>query len=300
MTRTTAISVAISTRDRPQAFERCLASLRAGSVLAAEIVVVDQSRGDETRRLVAGAADVRYVAHAGSGLGTSQNIAFAVASQPVVAVTDDDCVVDEHWLESIERALSGSAGLDAVTGRVLALGLDVPGLYAVSTRGSTVAREHFASSRPWEIGSGNNFAVRRALLERIGGNDERLGPGAAGLGAVDIDLFHRLLRAGARVRYEPAAVVRHERATRQGRLQRRFPYGHGIGAMCVLGLRRGDSRALLILVRWLGFRLRRLLGGLRRADIALTREELLVIGGTLCGVARGARLHGHPRRRAPT
>lgn len=298
MTRVAAISVAISTRDRPQALERCLTSLRAGSVLPAEIVVVDQSRDDETLRLVAGAADVRYVAHAGSGLGTSQNIAFARCMQPVVAVTDDDCVVDERWLESIDEAMSAPGGPVAVTGRVLALGPDAPGLYAIATRPSPVPRERFARSRPWEIGSGNNFAVRRAWLERVGGNDERLGPGAPGLGAVDIDLFQRLVLAGARVRYEPAALVRHERATREGRQQRRFPYGHGIGAMCVLGLGRGDLRAVIVLAHWLGFRLRRLLGGLRRADLTLAREELLVLAGTVCGATRGVRLARSARRAA--
>jgi GT2 family glycosyltransferase len=290
MTRTAAISVAISTRDRPQALARCLASLRAGSVLPAEIIVVDQSRGSDTRQLVRGAAGVRYVEHAGSGLGASQNIAFAHAGQAIVAVTDDDCVVDERWLETVERAFGAPQAPAALTGRVLPLGPDAPGRYPVSTRESTLPREFSSRSRPWDVGSGNNFAVRRDWLERVGGNDERLGPGALGLGAVDIDLFYRLLRAHARVRYDPDAVVFHERTTRRGRSQRRFPYGHGVGAMCVLWLRRGDWRAALILARWLAFRLRRLLRGLGTADLVLAREEVLVLWGTVCGVARGTRL----------
>ena len=289
MTRTAAISVAISTRDRPQALARCLASLRAGSVLPAEVIVVDQSRGDDTRRLLGGARDVRYVPHAGSGLGASQNIAFAHAAQDVVAVTDDDCVVDVRWLEAVESGLSGPRAPAALTGRVMPLGPDTPGRYPVSTRQSTVPRQFSIRSRPWEVGSGNNFAVRREWWERIGGNDERLGPGAPGLGAVDIDLFYRLLRTGAGVRYEPAAVVFHERTTLRGRSERRFPYGHGIGAMCAVWLRSGDLRAVLILARWLGFRLRRLLRGLRGADLTLAHEELLVLMGTVCGVVRGAR-----------
>ncbi|HVF79943.1 MAG TPA: glycosyltransferase family 2 protein [Solirubrobacteraceae bacterium] len=290
MTRTAAISVAISTRDRPQALARCLASLRAGTVLPAEIIVVDQSRGNDTRQLVSGAAGVRYVAHAGSGLGASQNIAFAHAAEAIVAVTDDDCVVDERWLETLERALCGPGAPEALTGRVLPLGPDTPGLYPVSTRQSTLPREFSVRSRPWDVGSGNNFAVRLDWLQRIGGNDERLGPGALGLGAVDMDLFYRLLRARARVRYDPDAVVFHERTTRRGRFGRRFPYGYGVGVMCAVWLRRGDRRAVLILARWLAFRVRRLLRGLRRADLMLAHEEVLVLWGTVCGVIRGARL----------
>ena len=43
------ISVAISTRARPDALGRCLDALLAGERLPAEIVVVDQSRDDRSR-----------------------------------------------------------------------------------------------------------------------------------------------------------------------------------------------------------------------------------------------------------
>ncbi len=290
ITRTAAITVAISTRDRPEALARCLASLRSGSVLLGQIVVVDQSRNDATRKIAEGAEDIHYVAHAGSGLGMAQNLAFAHAREAVVAVTDDDCVVDERWLETVERALSGPEAPDAVTGRVLPLGPDAGGYLPVSTRESTAPCEFFGRDLPWEVGSGNNFAVRREWLRRIGGNDERLGPGSRGLGAVDMDLFYRLLRAGARVRYEPAVLVFHERTTRRGRIRRRFPYGHGMGAMCAVWLRQGDRYALRMLARWLKFRLWRLITGIRHANPALVHEELLVLFGTVCGFAHGVRL----------
>jgi GT2 family glycosyltransferase len=264
--------------------------LRSGTILPAQVVVVDQSRGEATRQTVERAGGVVYVAHAGSGLGAAQNLAFAHAVEPVVAVTDDDCIVDERWLETVEGALSGPGAPHAVTGRVLALGPNRSGRYAVSTRESTTPREFSGRVLPWEVGSGNNFAVRREWLQRVGGVDERLGPGARGLGAVDIDLFYRLLRAGAHVSYEPAAVVFHERTTRRGRLGRRVPYGHGIGAMCAVWLRRGDRYALWMLGRWLAYRVRRLLAGARRADPMPVYEELLVLLGTLRGVAHGARL----------
>lgn len=184
-----------------------------------------------------------YIRHPGSGLGAAQNVAFARARKAVVAVTDDDCVVDERWLETLERTFRASGCPDAVTGRVLALGPDCDGWYPVSTRLSPTVREFYGPGLPWELGSGNNFAVRREWLTLIGGADERLGPGSRGLGAVDMDLFYRLLRAGARVRYEPAAVVLHARTTRRGPLVRRFPYGYGpLRDAMAHGLRQAASR----------------------------------------------------------
>ena len=78
---------------------------------------------------------------------------------------------------------------------------------------------------PWDVGSGNNFALRRSAWTAIGGCDERLGPGSPGRGAVDLDLFHRILTAGGSLLYDPSCVVHHERDTPQARLARRGPYG---------------------------------------------------------------------------
>lgn len=165
-----------------------------------------------------------------------------------------------------------------------------PGFAGVSLRGDPTPREFGAGDLPWSVGSGNNFAIRREWLQRIGGNDERLGPGAPGRGAVDMDLFHRLLRAGARLRYEPAAVVLHEQAPIADRLDRRIPYGFGIGAFVVLRAAEGDRSVRRIFAHWWWMRLRRLVGGIRHPRNGLAREELLVLWGTVLGVAHGLRV----------
>ena len=133
MKRSADLTVAISTRDRPNALRRCLTALLSGGVLPAEIVIVDQSRDGRTRQIVeeyqTGPVSIRYIAHAGSGLGTSQNIAIGHAKCPVVAVTDDDCVPTAEWIATIERSFAGPDAVDVLTGRVLPLGPEQPGLY---------------------------------------------------------------------------------------------------------------------------------------------------------------------------
>jgi GT2 family glycosyltransferase len=293
--RRAAVAVAISTRDRPQALERCLRSLAAGRVAPSEIVVADQSEGRETRELLSPAPEefgfVRHVRARPGGLGAAQNDAFRATTAPVVAVLDDDCVADERWLEAIVDAF-GDEELGLVGGPVLALGPEAPGLHAVSTRTSRERRELDARSLPWDAGSGNNFAVRKEWFERIGGCDERLGPGAPGKGGLDMDLFRRLLRAGARGRYEPDAIVFHERATTAGRLARRFPYGYGMGACCVLWIRQGDRFGLFVLRRWIAMRSNRLARSLARGRWLAVREEVLVLAGTVGGLVFGLRDRG--------
>jgi GT2 family glycosyltransferase len=288
VTREARICVAIATRDRPQALARCLESLRANRVQPAEVVVADQSSGPETGSVVA-AAGARWVAGGGDGLAGGQNAAFRHATMPLVAVLDDDCVADAGWIEELERAFAADPELALVGGRVLALPAAGERSFAVASRTSTERRAFSRPSAPWHVGSGNNFALRQDWFERVGGCDERLGPGTPGQGALDIDLFYRVLRAGGRALYDPDAIVHHEPATRSGRLQRRRPYGFGMGAACGLRLREGDLYAIRLLGGWLGLRLRVLAAALLARRWDALREEALVLGGTAAGMVHGLR-----------
>jgi len=293
------VTVAISTRDRSDVLARCLAALLAGQVLPTEIVVVDQSRDDRTRLVVElqeSPIPLIYVHHKGRGLGISQNIAIRHARCPIVAVTDDDCIPTPEWIARIaQEFFAAPQPIDALMGRVLPQGPEMPGLYAVSSRTSEVRAEFNSSTMPWDMGSGNNFAVKREWLNRICGNDERLGPGATGQGGVDMDLFYRLLRAGARICYEPGILVYHERTNKAGRIARRAPYGYGMGAACIIWMRQGDHNAPRVLGYWLKLRAWRLLGALRRREWDSAYEELLVLRGTFGGLVHGCSVRGEAR-----
>jgi GT2 family glycosyltransferase len=287
------IGVAISTRNRPQALRRCLDSLRAGTSRPAEVVVADQSEDETTRQVVDEVGDglpIRYIRSRPGGLGAAQNDAVAATTSPVVAVIDDDCVADEGWLTEIGRAFDVDRGLALLAGRVLPLEAHGPNLYAVSSRVSEERREFTGKAMPWDVGSGNNFALRRDWFDRIGGCNEQLGPGAPLRGGLDMDLFYRLLRAGGRARYEPALIVLHERATRAARLDRRSAYGFGMAAAIALWLRGGDLYALKVLGRWLTLRTSLLVRAFGRRRWQAVHEEALVLGGTLQGLARGLRV----------
>lgn len=259
-----------------------------------EIVVVDQSDDERTRQLLdqPGARDVpfTYARQAPLGLGAAQNHGCALARGEILAVTDDDCIPDARWLECIGDVFGRSPGLAALSGRVLPLPPAGECVEPVASRTSPVARSFSGKDLPWRVGSGNNFAVKREWFARVGGCDERLGPGSPGRGAVDMDLFYRLLRAGGPILYEPACLVHHQRQTRDGRMQRRYPYGYGMGACLSQLLVEGDLYALRMLAAWLRLRGRALMGGLRRREATRVLEELRVISGTLVGLL-------HPLRR---
>lgn len=297
--RQAAITVAVATMNRPAELARCIEAVLGGRTRPAELVIIDQSADRRTARLVAGSGwdrlvTVRYRRQARRGLSASRNAAIQCATHPIVAFTDDDCVPDADWLHALAAGFDGAEAPDAVTGRVLPLGPERPGMYAVSTRASRIRRVYRGRALPWMVGSGGNAAVRRTWLQRVGGFDEQLGAGAPGRSAEDLDLFYRLLRAGATMRFEPDAIVLHERQSGERRRASRPSYGFGMGAFCGLSARRGHAYAAWMLGRWTLDRAHGLLRACIRCRWRRAAEELLMLRGATRGIAYARHLEARP------
>ena len=286
------ITVAIATLNRPDSLARCLEALLSGEVLPAEVLVVDQGeRVQETQaalgRCKTESVRILYLHQARKGLSASRNLALAQASEPIIAVTDDDCIPAEGWVAALERAFDDPLVPDAVTGRVLPFGKPSPGAYAVSSRPHPERRLFSGSTDPWLVGTGANFAIRRGWIGRIGAYDERLGAGSPGGAGEDLDFLYRLLRVGGRILYEPDVLLYHERQSLAKRLATRVSYGRGIGACCMLWLRRGDRQAIRMLARWMIFRSHTVREALWSRRWMVIREEMLMAKGVLQGLVYG-------------
>lgn len=293
------VTVAIATAGRRASLARCLTALFDGTRRPSSIVVVDQGADGEVGALIDNArrgteTTLRHLKQEQRGLSASRNAALDAATTHIVAFTDDDCVPDAAWLAALEAAFAREPQPNAVTGRVLPLGDENDG-YAVSSRTSEQPADFRDFTPPWLVGTGANTAVVRDWAIRVGGYDERLGVGTPGAAGEDLDFVHRLLRAGALIRFEPAALVLHERQPAGRRRATRSSYGRGVGACCGIWLRERDPAALSTLAAWLRMRGGRAARAAARRDLAGIEEELLVLAGTGRGLAYG--LRAAPRRR---
>ena len=226
------VSVLICTRDRSALLEGCLESVLGCTPPPAEVIVVDQSRDEATRaalgRRQASGAPIKYVRGVGKGLSRARNQGIAECAAPVIAFTDDDCLVDPGWLAAVtEPVRRGDA--DAAVGRTLPEVRD-GGAQPTSSFYAPMGKPVFSRrTHPWRVGGGGNFAAGHDILRRIGPYDERFGPGAPLESAEDMDLIHRLLRGGGRLVYSEKAVVWH-RSWRTGQENRTQSRAYGIGA----------------------------------------------------------------------
>ncbi|MCW2615290.1 MAG: hypothetical protein JWN08_2284 [Frankiales bacterium] len=225
----------VATRDRAHLLAGCLDALQLALRPGDELLVVDSAGSDDATRRLCEARGVQVLRVDRPGTSRARNAGWRATTAPLVAFTDDDCRPAPGWAEALAGAL---AEHDLVTGRVVA---DRAVAAPVSLLDDPVARDLV---EPY--GHGANCALRRNLLERVGGFDERLGPGTPGRAAEDADLLRRALAAGARGRYEPAAVVVHQQwRTRGQALRLSFEYGRGATASGV-SLRQAFWRDALL------------------------------------------------------
>ena len=289
------ITVAIPTLDRPEKLTRCLDGLFKGTVLPAELLIVNQGPYHPVEKVIEGfrlqhSIPIVHCSQPCTGLSAARNLATNRAHSYIIAFTDDDCVPDPRWLAHIDRILISSPTADGVTGGIQPLETDSPAEFPISLRLSKKGMRFQGRGLPWQVGSGGNFAIKRNWLFLVGGFDERLGAGSPGKAAEDMDLFYRLLRAGTVIQYEPEALIYHERQE-TARLFRSFwNYSHGIGAFTAKHVRKGDLYAAYILGVWLFWLLWRTAGSVVRRNRVYAGEGFWSLRGCRHGLAYGFRL----------
>ena len=195
------VSVVVATRDRTTSLARCLDSVLASDYPAFEVVVVDNDpTSDATASLLASryaGPRVRYVREQRRVLGGRPQPGPRSRHRSILAFTDDDVVVDRHWLAAIVEGFELTDNVAAVTGLIQ------PG--ELRTRAQVLLERHGSFAKGFEprifdldahrpadrrfplatgqCGSGANMAFRADCLRRLGGFDPALGTGTTARGA---------------------------------------------------------------------------------------------------------------------
>jgi glycosyltransferase involved in cell wall biosynthesis len=194
------ISVVVATRDRPASLAALLEALLAQRLSPGdfEVIVVDDG-SQAPPRLRAEAQAVQLLRHENPrGPGAARNTGWRAARAPAVAFIDDDCIPAEEWLPALlEAQAAAGSGPTIVQGRVEPEPAKREQLGPLS--------HTIQVTGPDRLFACANIAYPRALLEELGGFDERLTRSGE-----DVDLGTRALKAGAGTAFSERAVVYHE------------------------------------------------------------------------------------------
>jgi GT2 family glycosyltransferase len=308
------VSVIVPTGGRADQLERCLRSLLALERPHLDILVVDNQPGaKETRRtfdaIASEGSRVRYIAEPRPGSSVARNRGIAETSAEFVAFTDDDIIIDPHWLDWLLSPFVDPA-VTVVTGMVLPLELQSEAQkrfeqFAGFSKGITRRSYDLQTTRAdnrilypyWGgiFGSGNSMAFRRADLVAAGGFDPALGAGSLALAGADIEAFSSAILRGGRLVYEPRSLCWHEHRRDDEALRRQlFNYGVGCTAILTKYLLR-DPGFLGAVARSVPLELRR---REQNTSEQATSAELPKVYARLFrrGMLRGPRLYGKSRR----
>ncbi|MCW1959149.1 MAG: glycosyltransferase [Mycobacterium sp.] len=241
------ITVIIATRNRTDSLALCLAAFDRVDYSNYEIVVVDNAPSTEdTADLIADryATDPRihYVREPHPGLGWAHNCGLRHAGGEFIAFTDDDVIVDRHWLRELLRGFAMGDNVGCVTGLVVPQEIETPSQYWFDThsgfnKGFRRRVFDLAANRPddrlfpWRssmFGTGANMAFRATALRSVGGLDPVLGPGTLAKNGEDLDIYYRIVQAGYQLVYQPAALVNHLHRADYPALRDQF-YTYGVG-----------------------------------------------------------------------
>jgi glycosyltransferase involved in cell wall biosynthesis len=211
MSRT--VSVIVCTRDRPQDLRVALPAILASHFRDFELVIVDQSAGEETTQIVNEAAGrdarVRHVRDRGKGLSRARNVGIRETTGELIVFTDDDCEPEGEWLGTIVQALREDETAAAAFGSVVPAPCDPRAGFIVGYLPKRRRRLTGRLAKIHDAGIGANMALRRQPLVDCGLFDEMLGAGGYFASMEDQEITYRLLRAGHAVLHVPESRVLH-------------------------------------------------------------------------------------------
>lgn len=237
------VTVVIPVRDNAFGLRRLLSALRG-----MRVIIVDDGSAIPVRQqeLESLSAQVEVIRHAESrGPAAARNAGLLAARTDFVAFLDSDVVPRRGWLE----ALLGHFADPAVA-------LVAPRIVGLSQSDNMIARYEAVRSSldlgrreapvvpygPVSYVPSAAIICRRSAMATAGGFDESLRSGE------DVDLCWRLIESGARLRYEPIALVAHDhRVGMRKWLARKAFYGQSAAPLAV---RHPDKTAPLVISPW--------------------------------------------------
>ena len=212
-------TVLICTLNRHDKLIDCLRSIKRNTYKPYEVVIVDQS--DELSedlnqwiRKNKKIQTIRLYQIAKKNLSYAWNVGIRKARGNIIVFTDDDCIVDKHWLSQAFLTFKNKS-ISAVFGKTLPYKKSKPPIKDISCLCTFIKRKELTISSPcyhsdW-IGYGNNMAIRKSIFNKIGLFKEWLGQGSIGVHGNDAEMIYRILYNGLSIRYNPKMVVKHNR-----------------------------------------------------------------------------------------
>lgn len=278
-------SLVLATINRTEELMGFLQSLEAQTHRNFELIIVDQNQDDRLQPIIKIYQQKYTIYHIRTkpGLSKARNAGLNYATGDIIAFPDDDCSYPPRLLENITRFFENNPEIDGLTGRAI----DKYGRVSVGRWAKQPGRVN--KYNVWVKAVSITIFLRKAVVLRVGGFDERLGAGSGTPwgSSEETDYLIRALEKGFRIYYDPSIRIHHPQPLTsfdEQALRRGVFYGGGMGFV----LRKHDYPLWNVLHHWarpLGGALASLLLG----KIGKARYHWSIFTGRVRGWMEGGR-----------
>jgi glycosyltransferase involved in cell wall biosynthesis len=205
-------SLILATIGRDEDVGHAIRSLAAQSDRRFELIIVDQNPDDRLLRFIeegkAAGLDLTHLRLDRPSLSGARNLGLAHAKGEIVAFPDDDCWYEPDTVKSMLAAFTADSTCDGIIGH-----------WVEQAAGQNrEPKQEVLSGDAWRRFRGGNASsitlfIKRALLSRLGGFDERFGVGRWYGAAEETDFILRALASGAKLASNPDVRVHHRFST---------------------------------------------------------------------------------------
>lgn len=253
------LDIVIPTRNRGAMIDETLASIFASSRSDFSVWVIDQSENNETRQNVSKWRNdprFNYIKSTKQGSNVARNLGGSIGRAPVIAFTDDNCVVACDWVDQIVDTFDAYE-VDAIFGRVVDqsysdLEDEVTPAIKIAVKDDKQKELYHGNRFKLDFGHGANMAFRRSTLEAVDGFDPQLGDGGPLRSWPEKDIGYRILQQNGKILYEPTVVIHHKQWRNWGEVKSTLrDDGFGAGAIASYYLMRGDWSGLVLMIEWM-------------------------------------------------
>ncbi|MFT4733915.1 MAG: glycosyltransferase involved in cell wall biosynthesis [Arcticibacterium sp.] len=206
-------TVIVPVYNRPQEVEELLESLTKQTFTDFEVIIVEDGSNDTCESVCykyAHSLNLHYYFKQNEGQGFARNFAFEKANAPYFVQLDSDALLPPHYFEVVNRGIEED-NLDAYGGPDEAHESFTPIQKAVNYAMTSVFTTGGIRGKKKNMGGqytprSFNFGLSKKVWQTVGGYKiTRLGE--------DIELSHRIIKAGFKVGLIQEAFIYHKRRT---------------------------------------------------------------------------------------
>jgi GT2 family glycosyltransferase len=178
--------------------------------------VVDNNSDDDTRLVFEEIkkyyeSAIRYVFEDKRGLSHARNRGVGEAKGEIIAFTDDDVIVDKHWIQNIDNAFKEHDDIACVGGKILPIWEIPKPKWLKSNLYSYLGLLDHGDSVDYNRSMwGANFAVKSEIFKKYGLFDTHLGRMPRKLyNGEETEFLYRLKKSGEKLLYYPSSIIYH-------------------------------------------------------------------------------------------